>query len=435
MTAGEFLRTRWPAITIGVTAAAIALAAIVMLSNMPPRMIMMATGAEGGAYYELGKRYRAELESEGVKVQLVPTAGSLKNRSLLLDRRSGVSVALIQGGILSAGDGSELASLGTLFYEPFWWFRRREIQVEGVAGLVGKKLSIGPEGSGTRALSLEFIKAAGVDKQVSDLLALPVGEAKEKLLAGEIDALWMVAAWDAPEVQQLLGDERVILTGPQRPDALIARYPFLSKVVVPRGVRDLAKDLPPTDVTLIAVKANLVVRNDLHPAIQYLLLNAAEHIHSEQSIFQRANQFPSAESTGIPLSNEALRFYKSGPPLLHNYLPFWIAELTGKLLILVIPILGVLYPMTQFLPRLYDWAMKSKVLRMYGELRFLEDDIDDARRGKRDTSQMIARLDELEEQANRIKLPVAYASMLYSLREHINLVRGNQQGERPCRRH
>ena len=423
MAAREFVRNHWPAITVGVTAAAIALAAIVMLSNMPPRMILMATGPQGGAYYELGKRYRAELAKEGVKVQLVPTAGSLENRGLLLDRHSGVKVALIQGGTMSAVDRSELASLGTLFYEPLWWFRRREIQVEGVAGLVGKKLSIGPEGSGTRALSLELIKAAGVDRQASDLLALPVEEAKEELLAGKIDALSIVAGWGAPEVQQLLGDERVILTGYQRADALIARYPFLSKVVVPRGVRDLAKDLPPTDVTLIAVKANLVVRNDLHPAIQYLLLNAAEHIHSQQSIFRRANEFPSAESADIPLSNEALRFYKSGPPLLHNYLPFWIAELTGKLIILLIPILGVLYPMTQYLPRLYDWAMRSKVLRLYGELRFLEDDIDDARRTKGDTSEMIARLDELEEQANRIKLPIAYAGMLYSLRDHINLVR------------
>jgi hypothetical protein len=233
----------------------------------------------------------------------------------------------------------------------------------------------------------------------------------------------MVAAWDAPEVQQLLGDERVTLTGYQRANALVALYPFLSKVVVPRGVRDFAKDLPPTDVTLIAVKANLVVRNDLHSAIQYLLLNAAEHIHSLPSIFRRANEFPAAEVVDIPLSNEALRFYKSGPPLLHNYLPFWIAELTGKLIILLIPVLGVLYPMTQFLPRLYDWAMRSKVLRMYGELRFLEDEIADARRTKCDTSEMIARLDRLEEQANRVKLPVGYASMLYSLRDHIDLVR------------
>ena len=421
MAAKEVLRHHWPAITIAVTAAAIAWAAIVMLSNMPPRMIVMATGPEGGAYYELGERYRTVLAHANVTVRLVPTAGSPENRALLLDPNSGVSVALIQGGIMSAGDSSELESLGTLFYEPLWWFRKREIQVEGVAGLLGKKISIGPEGSGTRALGLELLKSAGIEGQVSELLALPPRAAGEKLLAGEIDVVWMIASWDAPMVQELLADERVTLSDFPRANAIVARHPSLNKVVVPRGVRDLAKDQPRTDVTTIAAKANLVVRNDLHPAIQYLLLDAAVQIHSKSDIFER--QFPVAEVIDIPLSNEALRFYKSGPPLLHDFLPFWMAVVTGKLIILLIPILGILYPMMRFLPYLYDWAMRSKVLRMYGELRFLEDEITAARRAGCDTREMIARLDRLEEQANHVRVPVAYASMLYILRNHIDLVR------------
>jgi len=421
MAAKEVLRHHWPAITIAVTAAAIAWAAIVMLSNMPPRMIVMATGPEGGAYYELGERYRTVLAHANVTVRLVPTAGSPENRALLLDPHSGVSVALIQGGIMSAGDSSELESLGTLFYEPLWWFRKREIQVEGVAGLLGKKISIGPEGSGTRALGLELLKSAGIEGQVSELLALPPRAAGEKLLAGEIDVVWMIASWDAPMVQELLADERVTLSDFPRANAIVARHPSLNKVVVPRGVRDLAKDQPRTDVTTIAAKANLVVRNDLHPAIQYLLLDAAVQIHSKSDIFER--QFPVAEVIDIPLSNEALRFYKSGPPLLHDFLPFWMAVVTGKLIILLIPILGILYPMMRFLPYLYDWAMRSKVLRMYGELRFLEDEITAARRAGCDTREMIARLDRLEEQANHVRVPVAYASMLYILRNHIDLVR------------
>ena len=421
MAAKEVLRHHWPAITIAVTAAAIAWAAIVMLSNMPPRMIVMATGPEGGAYYELGERYRTVLAHANVTVRLVPTAGSPENRALLLDPHSGVSVALIQGGIMSAGDSSELESLGTLFYEPLWWFRKREIQVEGVAGLLGKKISIGPEGSGTRALGLELLKSAGIEGQVSELLALPPRAAGEKLLAGEIDVVWMIASWDAPMVQELLADERVTLSDFPRANAIVARHPSLNKVVVPRGVRDLAKDQPRTDVTTIAAKANLVVRNDLHPAIQYLLLDAAVQIHSKSDIFER--QFPVAEVIDIPLSNEALRFYKSGPPLLHDFLPFWMAVVTGKLIILLIPILGILYPMMRFLPYLYDWAMRSKVLRMYGELRFLEDEITAARRAGSDTREMIARLDRLEEQANHVRVPVAYASMLYILRNQIDLVR------------
>jgi TRAP transporter TAXI family solute receptor len=425
MAARDLLRNNWPAITIAMTAAAIACMAIVMLRSMPPRMIVMATGPEGGFYYKLGERYRAVLSEAGVEVQLFPTVGSQENLALLLDPRSGVSVALMQGGIVRAADSSELESLGTVFYEPLWWFHRREIKAAGLAGLQGQKVSIGPEGSGTRALCLELLKRSGVDRQLNlrELLALPPQAAAEKLLAGEIDVVFMMASWGAPVVQQLLTDERITLSGYERADALVAFYPFLNKVMIPRGGIDFAKDQPPSDVPLIAAKASLMVRKDLHPAIDYLLLNAAVQIHSEPSMFQHANEFPAAEAIGIPLSNEALRFYKSGQPLLHDYLPFWMAVLTGKLIVLLIPILGVLYPMMRSLPRLYDWVMRSKVLRMYGELNLLEHEMTDACGAGRDTRDMVARLERLEERANHLRMPVAYVSRLYDLRNHIDLVR------------
>jgi TRAP-type uncharacterized transport system substrate-binding protein len=425
MAARDLLRNNWPAITIAVTAAAIACMAIVMLRSMPPRMIVMATGPEGGFYYELGERYRAVLSEAGVEVRLIPTAGSQENLALPLDPRSGVSVALMQGGIVRAAESSELESLGTVFYEPLWWFHRREIKAVGLAGLQGQKVSIEPEGSGTRALCLELLKRSGVERQLNlgELLALPPQAAAEKLLAGEIDVVFMMASWGAPVVQQLLTDERITLSGYVRADALVAFYPFLNKVMIPRGGIDFAKDQPPSDVPLIAAKGSLMVRKDLHPAIDYLLLNAAVQIHSEPSMFQRANEFPAAEAIGIPLSNEALRFYKSGQPLLHDYLPFWMAVLTGKLIVLLIPILGVLYPMMRSLPRLYDWVMRSKVLRMYGELNLLEHEMTDACGAGRDTRDMVARLERLEERANHLRMPVAYVSRLYDLRNHIDLVR------------
>src|SRR6516164_6249995 len=419
----DFLPHHWPAITITVTAAAIGYAAFVMLGNMPPHRIVMATGPEGSAYYEDGKRYRAALAKAGVEVQLLPTAGSVETAALLRDPHSGVSVGLIQGGVIGVANTAGLESLGTLEYEPLWWFRRRENQGVGADGLRGRKVAIGPQGSGTRALTLELIKRTGMELQVGELLALDVREAADKLKAGEIDVAFMMNSWDAPVVQELLADEGVALSSFPHADAFVALYPFLNKVIVPRGVMDLARDQPPADVTLIATKTNLVVREDLHPALQYLLLNAASEIHSGPSIFNRANAFPAAEAIDMPLSSEAARFYKSGQPFLHDYFPFWMAALLGKLMILLIPILGVLYPMMRFLPALYDWAMRSKVLRMYGELRLLEDEVAIARNAGRDTREMIARLDRLEEQANHLRMPVAYASMLYMLRHHIDLVR------------
>jgi hypothetical protein len=304
-----------------------------------------------------------------------------------------------------------------------WWFRRHELQDAGFAGLRDRKVSIGREGSGTRALALELIKRAGLEQEAGEWLAFEPRVATEKLIAGEIDVAFIMTSSDAPVVQQLLGDERVDLSGYPRADALTVLYPFLHKVVVPRGAADFAKDRPPDDVVLVATKASLVVQKNLHPAIQYLLLNAAVEIHSGSGIFRHANEFPAAETDGIPLSGEALRFYKSGPPFLHDYFPFWMAALMGKLVILLIPILGVLYPMMRFLPQAYDWAMRSKVFRMYGELRFLEDEMAVARKSGGDMDEMIARLDRLEQQANRLKVPLAYASMLYMLRHHIDLVR------------
>jgi len=423
MSARHFLENHWPSITIAVTATAIAGAFLVMLRSMPPHQIVMATGREGDVYYEIGERYRAALSYENVQVQLVPTAGSVENLAMLRDPHSGASVALIEGGILSAADTSGVESLGTVFYEPLWWFHKREIRGEEANSLRGQRVSIGPQGSGTRALALQLLKRTGMEAQVGELLALEPREAGEKLLAGEIDMAFMMTSWESPVVQQLLADDRVTLSSFLHADAFIALYPFLTKVVVPRGVTDIAKDRPSTDVVMIATKASLVVRKDLHPAIQYLLLNAAAKIHSGPSIFNHANAFPAAEAIDIPLSDEALRFYKSGLPFLHDYFPFWMAALMGKLIILLIPILGVLYPMVRFLPRLYDWRIRSKVLRLYGELRFLEEELTRTRGTVRDTGEMVSRLDRLQEQANHLRIPVAYASMLYELRNHIDLVR------------
>lgn len=423
MSARHFLQSNWQSIAIAVTVAAVACAFLVIWLSMPPHAIVMATGPEGGTYYELGERYRTVLARSGVEVRLVPTAGSVENLAKLLDPRSGVSLALMQGGIAGTRAASELESLGTMFYEPYWWFRRVDVEGVGVASLRGRKISIGPEGSGTRALSLKLLTSVGIDGRNSELLALAPRETAERLSAGDIDVAFLIASWDSPVVRELIADSRIALSGYPRADALVALNPFLSKLTVPRGAANLVKDQPPSDVVLIGTKASLLVRKDLHPAIQYLLLNAATEIHSQASIFNRANDFPAAEAIDVPLSSEALRFYKSGLPFLHEYFPFWMAELVGKLVILLIPILGVLYPVMHFLPRIYDWAMRSKVLRVYGELKVLEDATSRVQSNKRNMREMIAQLDRMEEQVNHLTVPNTYASMLYELRTHIDLVR------------
>jgi len=399
---------------------------LAVLSPAPPRTVQMATGAEGSAYAEFGERYRELLARHGVTLELVPTNGAVDNVRKLNDAKSGVSVAFVQGGFADAAQAPDLVSLGTVFYEPVWLFIRGDLPRASADMLKGRRVSIGPEGSGTRKLASELITAVGLDlsgAEVLDLTALKSGEA---LLRGEIDMVVMVAPWEYPVVRQLLASARVNAIPFKRADAHIALRPYLNKLVVPQGVADLAHDRPPTDVALVAPKCSLVVRNDLHPAIQYLLLEAAMQVHSRPGIFQKAGQFPAAEPIDFPLSDQAQRFYHAGPPFLQRYLPFWMAVFVARLLVLLIPILGVAYPAIRLLQAIYGWGMRRRIFNLYGELKFLEADLE-ARAPGTPADDLRASLEKLEYKANHMRVPVTFAHLLYTVRVHIGLVRARLQ--------
>ena len=381
----------------------------------------MATGAEGGANHELGIRYRDILAQSGVKLQLLPTAGGLENLARLRDPKSGVGVGFIQGGTTTQKESPDVESLGTVSYEPVWFFRRSGIG-EGIQALRGRRLSIGPEGSGGRALALEIVKSFKIDSIIGELSGFAPQEAAEKLMAGDIDAALIVTAWESPVVQRLINANGIELASAPRADAYIAHYPFLNKLVLPAGVSDLLNNRPPTDIVMLAPKGSLAVRADLHPAIQHLLLSAAVQIHSPPGIFQKAGQFPAAEAIDIPLSDEAQRFYKNGRPFLQEHLPFWMATLVERVLVVFIPLAVVLYPMIKFLPQMYDWLMQSRILRLYDEMRSIEKEIESEGQ-MHNLDAISAKLDQLSQRANQLRLPTTYASTLYTLRSHLNLVR------------
>ena len=396
--------------------------ALVLLQPAPPRTVVMTTGPAGSPYAEFGSQYRDILAREGIELRLSPSAGAVENLARLQDPRAGVSVGFVQGGIKLPQQSQELASLGTISYEPLWFFYRDVEMGRMLEGLRGKRISIGAEGSGGRALASELLRRNGIDRNLAEWLPYAPQEAEEKMLAGEIQAVFMVAAWESPVVRRLLIADDVQLASFPRADAYVALYPYLNKLVLPAGVGDLAKNRPPTDTLLLAPKASLAVRSDLHPAIQYLLLDAAQEIHGKPGIFQRAGEFPAAESVDLPLSDNARQFYKSGRPFLQRYLPFWLAVLVGRLLVVLIPVAGVLYPLLRLMPALYVFAMRRRIFRLYRELKLLEAELD--RRGAQgDVTDLAARLDRLEERAGHFRLPAAFAGMLYTLRDHIGLVR------------
>ena len=411
----------WPYFSPAAILAILIAAGAYIVATLPPRTIVMATGPEGGSNYELGDRYREILAKSGVDLKLLPTSGSLENLRLLRDPKSGVTVGLLQDGLAGGAETSGVEALGTVGYEPLWLFRRTGIG--GTLGeLAGKRVSIGPEGSGGRAFALNLLKRTKTEGTIGELLGFPPQVAAQRLIAGDIDAAFIVTGWDSPTVQSLINAKGVELTSFERADALVALYPFLTKLTLPRGLFDLANDRPPANIQLLASKSILGVRSDLHSALQYLLLTAATEIHSRSGIFQKAEQFPIAESVDLSLSTDAERFHRSGRPFLQDQLPFWFAVLIGKALVVLVPLAAVAYPIFRLFPLLYDWMMRSRIDSLYGDMRSVEGMMEDKAHDL-DVPAMMARIDELEQRAIHLRVPTSYDGSLYAVRVHIGLIR------------
>jgi len=402
--------------------------AFVLLRPVPPRLVAMAMYPEGSLNAELVKRYREVLARNGIDMKLVPSAGAVESIARLRDAKSGISIAIVPGGITNEHDSPELASLGTLFYQPLWVFSRGR-PLQSHKHLHGLRISVGPEGSSSHAICLRLLARVGmIDPKSAVLLSLTPSESAQKLIQGEIDVAIFLDAWESPAVQQLLSSQDINLESISRADAFVALYPNLNKLVLPAGVVDMDEPRPPTDVLLIAPKASLVVRKDLHPAIQYLLLEAADEIHSEPGMFHTADQFPAAEAIDLPLSPYAHEFYKTGPPFLQRHLPFWLAVLVAQLLVLLIPLLAVLYPIFRFAPIIYDWLERRRVYKLYSELRQIEDEMFSSSPG-RTQKVFVERLDQLKDRASRLSVPTPFEPHLYALRLHIDMVR--QEAQKP----
>ena len=413
-------------------AAVLLVLAYLALDPTPPKKVVLATGAEQGAYAEFGKRYAAWLKHHGIQVELRGTQGAAENLALLRDPASGVDLAFVQGGAdedRALGDdapGDGLVALGSLFYEPVWLFYREEAAQRLLKGrplasltqLAGWRINIGAPGSGVPNLMKTLLEANRIAPDAITLVQQPQTPAVVGLLGGEIDALVFASAPESLMVQMLLQTPGIKLLDFAQADAYARRFPFMSPVLLPRGVVDLAHDVPPADVRLVAPTATLVAQGDTHPALVQLFVQAAQAVHGEAGWFQRKGEFPSAANTEWPLADEAARYFRNGPPLLQRYLPFWLANLVDRMWVVLVSIIAILIPLSRVVPPLYEFRIRSRVFRWYGQLREVESAL-----GERPAQELAKQLDAIESRVERVTVPLSYADELYALRSHIQLVR------------
>ena len=416
----DLLATAWPIVVITAMGFAVAYQ---FVEPAPPRHMSISTGGESGAYYLFAQRYAALLARNGVTLEVKTSAGSVENLDRL--RKGQTDVALVQGGIAApatSDDDVTLASLGSVSYEPVWLCYRGERTFDKLHQLAGKRIAVGAEGSGVRGLALQLLAANEIPANSKHLLSLAGLKAAEALQQGKVDAAFIIAAPEAPVVQVLLRSPGVRVMSFSQADAYTRRFPFLSKIVLPHGAIDLVRDKPPQDTTLLATTANVIVSGDLHPALVSLLLQAMGEVHGNSGFFQTAGEFPADRDHSFALAADAQRHYKSGPPFLQRYLPFWIAVLVERLFVLLLPLFALLLPLLKIAPSLYTWRVRSKIFRCYGDLKFLENDLQQHYRAAQH-QEYLGRLDRIEADALQRNIPLAYSDLLYTLREHINFVR------------
>jgi len=369
-------------------------------------------------YHAFGKRYREAFEPYGIEVVLRTTAGSLENIELLASGE--VDLAFVQGGTVPDHHLPHVEGIASLYYEPLWIFHRADLSVTQLTDLAGRRVQVGPPGSGTRAVALELLEINDVTVTNSDLRDLPVDDAIDLLLSGDLDALCVVGGAGSASVLRLMESEGGALRLFDVPRGLAYERTFrhLRQVVLAEGVIDAATNVPDRDIRLMAATAGLLTSHELHEALAPLLIEAARNIHGVGDIFEATGEFPSPQPMDVPLSMSAEHYFKNGPSFLYRVLPFAAAATLDRLLILLLPLLTLLLPLLKVAPPLYRWRIRSKIYRWYRVLYEAEHDVDRASKDV-DVAPFLLRLDEVEREIHGVKVPPSYMEELYNLRMHL----------------
>lgn len=417
----DLVATLGPILLISVAAIWIALHYV---RPAPPDTIIITSGAASSTFRTTAERYQRILARNGVKMEILPSEGALENLKRLSDPKFKVDVGFVPGGLSAGMKIDDLVSLGSIFYEPLVVFYRNAVPIDRLSQLKGKRLAIGHEGSGARFLVLALLKANGIEAGGSTQLLDMGGEAAgQALLRHKVDAVFLMGDSATPaNMRKLLLTRGIRLFDFAQADGYTRRFHYLSKLRLPMGSVDLGKNIPDKDLSLVAPTVELIARSDLHPALSDLLIEAAREVHGRATLLQRAGEFPAPLEHEFPISDDAARYYKTGKGFLYRYLPFWVASLADRTIVMLVPIVLLLIPGLRLVPVLYRWRIKMRIYRRYGDLMAVERAML-AQPTPEQQAELLKRLDAIEQQVNSIRMPLPFADQFYVLRQHIIFVR------------
>jgi TRAP transporter TAXI family solute receptor len=393
-----------------------------------PRVLTMSTGGASGAYEAYAKRYAAALAEEGITLKLLPSKGAVENIERLRREGSGVDLAFVQNGLSDRDETANgaLESLGSMFYEPVFLFYRSQPTLPAltrIAQLKGRRIAIGAQGSGTRVLAMSLLNLNGINAATATLVEQSADESALALREGSLDAVFIVANVTAPVVQSLFRDSAVSVASLELADTYSRHLGFINPIVIERGVIDVQNRVPPQVVRTIATTSSLVARDDLHPAIAYLLVRASERIHGGASLLASPGEFPSfAKQQDFPHSAEAERLRKEGVPFLYRHLPFNVANFISRSIVFLVPLFAIAISLSDWIPKIIGLRVKAKVYKHYKELKRIDLAVVEAQ-SLQGLNELAERLSDLDAIVGRLNIPNNYSNEQFGIRDHMDLVR------------
>jgi TRAP-type uncharacterized transport system substrate-binding protein len=382
----------------------------------------MATAFKGASFEYYGRQYRDIFARSNVKLELLETAGSVENIALLQDPKSGVQMTFVTGGVSDGKHSPGVLSLGTVYNQPYWIFYSSTELLDRLSQLKGKRIAVGPEGSGTRLSAEKILGKGGVNSETATLLPFAGLAAVKALSDKKVDAVWIIGSPDATAVKSFLANPDVRLLGFPTAEAYTRIFPELVRLVLPKGVVDIDRTIPADDVQLIGTTSKVLVRGDLHPEIVELLLQTMTETHSGQEIFQRSGEFPNGTDAEYPVAATAIDYYKNGPSYLRRHLPLWLSVHVQRAIAVLVAGVAIGLPLFHYLPLLYKWNMRRRLLYWYGQLKALEASFDASPSDKHLLEKQIE-IERIEDAVSRIRFPLTFTDQLYNLRSHIDIVR------------
>ena len=415
-------RHRW-LLMFGIVTVGVFAGILYLFFKPTPHTLVMSVGNSSGIYRNFAVQYAALLAKKGITLELHSSSGAVENYQRLKDPSSIYDVALIHSGLGNAREAPHLEMLASVSYEAIWLFYRGAGPIDKLSQLAGKRVGIGMPGSGLHRLTRDLLALSGVTNQTAELVELSPQKAEAALRSGAIDAAFFIGGPESPLIDDLLKSDASAMNFSQA-DAILRKFPSLSKVVFPRGAVDLANDFPPNPITLLSTTSLLVMQDRVAPTLAYALLDAAFEVHRMPGFFSTRGEFPNQHVEDFPPAEAARTYFKSGRPFLQNYLPFWLANLIEQHFVFVVPLIAALFALLRAVPYVIDHRTRSRLAHWYGIIRRLDDDMrSEPSASLPQLKRWQHELDTIDTTVHRLNLPRRHFDQIVALKLSIHLLK------------